>query len=62
MGRKIEGGINWIWYYTDTREDAEEWFKELTGAEPQEPCTIINPVVRKPAGKYDNKYGFRLHR
>jgi hypothetical protein len=59
--REVVGGINWVWYHTDTREEAEAWFKELTGSEPT-PGTVVGPVTREPAGKHDDKYGFRLHR
>ena len=45
--REVVGGINWVWYHTDTREEAETWFKELTGSE---------PVTRTPAGAHDDKY------
>ena len=59
--REVVGGINWVWYYTDTREEAETWFKELTGSEPR-PGTIVEPVTRTPSGAYDDKYGFSIHR
>lgn len=59
--REISGGINWVWYYTGTREDAEAWFRELTGSDPG-PRTIVGPITRDPAGEHDDKYGFRLHR
>ena len=59
--REVVGGINWVWYHTDTREEAEAWFRELTGSDPG-PGTIVEPVTREPAGKHDDKYGFRLHR
>ena len=59
--REIRGGINWVWYYTDTREDAEAWFRELTGSDPGL-RTIVEPATREPAGEHDDKYGFRLHR
>lgn len=58
--RYVGGGINWIWYHTDTYEEAVEWFKELTGAEPQS-WTIVEPNPTR-GGKFDDKYGFRIHR
>lgn len=51
--RKVQGGINWIWYITDTKEDAIAWFTELTGAEP------YDWVV---CDMRDGTYGFRIHR
>lgn len=59
--RKTVAGINWVWYYTDTEEDAIAYFKELTGKEPS--CgTLVAPVVRTPAAENDDKWGFRIHR
>lgn len=52
-------GINWIWYYADTKEEAEDYFKELTGKEP-ESWTICDPI--RNGSKYDDKYGFRIHK
>lgn len=52
--RAIVPGINWVWYYTDTREDAFAWFAELTG----------HPI--KPGYEWivcedhEGRYGFRL--
>ena len=53
--RKIEYGINWIWYYTDTMQEAIEWWCELVGKEPYEGaiCEMSNE---------HGKYGFRIHR
>jgi hypothetical protein len=59
--RQVDPGINWIWYHTTTKEEAKEWFKELTGKEATD-YDIVDPVVRTPAGKNDDKYGFRLHK
>lgn len=59
--RYVAGGINWIWYHTDTREEAVEWYKELTGVEPEDYC-IVNLVTRTPSAEHDYKYGFRIHR
>ena len=56
-----DDGINWIWYYTETKEDAVELFKELNGAEPYED-TLVGPISRANPGKYDDFWGFRVHR
>lgn len=53
-------GINWIWYHTDTKEDAINWFTELTGVKPYD-FTIVEPVTRSPKGEHDHLYGFRIH-
>lgn len=50
--RREEPGINWIWYMTDTKEEAEKWYKELTGKDPDE----------YEICKIRNEYGFRIHR
>lgn len=55
-------GINWIWYHTDTKEEAEKWFEELTGAKPKYDWIIQAPVVRDSPGEYDDKWGFRIHK
>ena len=26
--RRVEPGINWVWYYTDTKEEGEKWYEE----------------------------------
>lgn len=51
--RRVGGGINWIWYVTDTEEDAIKWYIELTGKEPSyhEICDMR-----------DGTFGFRIHR
>lgn len=59
--RTVVGGINWIWYYGDTEEEAIAYFKELTGTEPGYNM-IVEPVERTPAAEHDEKWGFRLHR
>ena len=54
--RKVEPGINWVWYITSSREDAFAWFSELTGS----------PV--KPGYEWivcemeHGQFGFRLRR
>lgn len=50
--RRIEFGINWVFYHTDTREDAREWFKELKGKDLPEWMLFETP----------NSICFRLHR
>lgn len=54
MNRRIEGGICWIWYVTDTEEDAIQWYKEMFNEEPG-----YNVVCNLPEGK---GWGFRVHR
>lgn len=60
--RIIDSGINWVWFYTDSREDAEKWFEEITGEEPYYDWVISDPVIRDNPGRYDDMYSFRLHR
>ena len=59
--RYLGEGINWQWYHTDTYEEAVEWYKEITNKNP-EPGTICSPLRRVPLAKYDDKWGFRIHR
>lgn len=54
MSREVQGGINWIWYFTKTKKDAVAWFKELTGA-----TELYGWEVCKC---HNGKWGFRLHR
>ena len=42
-----------------TKEEAEDYFRELTGKEP-ESWTIYDPI--RNGSKYDDKYGFRIHK
>lgn len=51
--RKCEHGINWDWYYADTKEEAEEWFEELTGSKPEYDWLIT---------QFKGKWAFRLHK
>lgn len=51
--RNQEYGINWNWYYADTKEEAEEWFEELTGSKPNYDGVIF---------KWEGKWAFRLHK
>ena len=53
-GRKIEPGVNWIWYTANTREDAIAWFTELTGS-PMTYDWIVSEMR-------DGRHGFRLRR
>lgn len=50
--RRIDGGINWVFYTTDTYEDAVAWFIELRGVEPYSSLIF----------KANNGFCFRLHR
>ena len=52
--REIKPGIKWIWYCTDTKQDAELWFEELTGYKPDYDGTVLPD----PEGTYS----FRLHK
>lgn len=52
--RKIQHGINWVWYITDTRKDAKKWFEELTGSKP-----IYHWIIQKDK---EGTFSFRLHR
>ena len=29
--RRVDPGINWMWYYTDTKEEGEKWYEEFGG-------------------------------
>lgn len=51
--RRVDPGINWIWYMTDTREEAIKWYKELTGVEPE-----FDSLISEIRGEY----GFRLRK
>ena len=55
--RKTEYGINWIWYMTDTIEEAVKWYTELTGEKPyrDEICEMIQP-------EDGCEWAFRLHK
>ena len=50
--RNIKPGINWTWFWTDNKQDAIRWFKQLTGVLPYE-STLV---------KDGNNWGFRLDR
>lgn len=52
--RKIKPGINWIWYHSDTKEEAEKWYKELTGNK-EVPDWMISQ-------NRDGSWCFRIHR
>ena len=52
--RRIKGGINWVFYNTDTYEDACAWFTELTGVSPKYDWVIFKDR--------DGSFCFRLHR
>ena len=51
--RRIDPGINWIFYKTDSKKDAIAWFIELKHATPYE-STIYQDR--------DNNWCFRIHR
>ena len=55
--RKEVSGINWIWYMTDTIEEAVKWYIELTGEKPyrDEICEMIQP-------EDGCEWSFRLHK
>lgn len=50
--RREENGINWIWYYTPTKEDSEKWYEELTGSKPNEDEIF----------EWKGEWAFRLHK
>nr|DAG52808.1 MAG TPA: hypothetical protein [Caudoviricetes sp.] len=50
--RKIKYGMNWDNYSTDTKEDAQKWYKELTG---HEPCEY-------KISEFHGVWGFRIHK
>ena len=50
--RRVEPGINWVWYYTGTREEGEKWYEELTGVKPSEGDVI----------SWKGEWAFRLHK
>ena len=50
--RRVVPGINWMWYYTDTREEGEKWYEELTGIIPSEDDVF----------KWKVECAFRLHK
>ena len=50
--RRIDSGINWVWYYTDTKEEGEKWHEELTGVKPSEGDVF----------KWKGEWAFRLHK
>lgn len=54
--RKVEGGINWCWYITDTKEEGIKWFCELTDKKPTE---LYGWEVTKMR---DGTWGFRIHK
>lgn len=50
--RRIESGICWVWYFTDSKEDGEKWYEELTG-------------VKSNGGdvfRWNGEWSFRLHK
>ena len=50
--RRVEPGINWVWYHTNTREEGEKWYEELTGVTPREDDVI----------EWKGEWSFRLHK
>lgn len=50
--RKKESGINYIFYNTDTKKEAEKWYKELTGRAPEHDDIIY----------FRDAWTFRLHK
>lgn len=50
--RKIENGICWVNYDTDTKEDAEKWYKEITGVFPEKDEIIF----------FRGMWNFRIHK
>lgn len=54
--KSVEPGINWIWYTADTKEEAKEYYKEITGNELREEYDWV--ICKLHSGRY----GFRIHR
>lgn len=50
--RRVEPGINWVWYYTDTKEEGEKWYEELTDVKPSKDDVI----------SWKGEWAFRLHK
>ena len=50
--RRVAPGINWMWYYTGTKEEGEKWYEELTGIIPSEDDVF----------KWKGEWAFRLHK
>ena len=50
--RKIENGICWTNYYTDTKENAIAWYKELTGQNSSHDTIMF----------FRGMYNFRIHK
>ena len=50
--RRIDAGINWVWYYVDTKEEGEKWYEELTSVKPKEGEVF----------KWKGEWAFRLHK
>lgn len=53
--RSLEFGINWIWYYADTKEDAIAYHVELMGHPPKYDDTIM-------LDRDGIRWCFRLHK
>ena len=47
-------GINWIWYFGDTKEEAEEYYEEVMGHNVSYDWEIIEVE--------ESKWGWRVHR
>ena len=50
--RRVESGINWVWYYTDTKEEGEKGYEELAGVKPRDGDVI----------SWEGEWAFRLHK
>ena len=50
--RREEVGINWIWYFTSTKEDSEKWYMELTNKQPKDYDIV----------QWKGEWAFRLHK
>ncbi len=53
--RSMQFGINWIWYYTDTEEEALTYYVELMGRKPK----YDDEISYDSTGK---RWAFRLHK
>lgn len=52
--KRMEPGINWIWYTADNEKEAEEYYEEIKGCKPKYDWEISKLD--------DGRFGFRIHR
>lgn len=54
--KTIKPGINWTWYKADSKEEAEEYYIEVTGGPPKYKDEIYSNLEDR-----DGKWSFRIH-